>query len=151
MGFKPDAAPAEPDHGDVWRQSDLKRAQARVKRLQERIVQATEEGKWRKVKNLQRLLSRSWSARACAVARVTMSRGSRTAGVDGELWTSDHAKGRALSRLSHRGYSAQPLRRVYIPKKGHTPYLGRSALGLHAREIERSTDKRAEVSRRHSR
>ena len=45
MGFKPDAAPAEPDHGDVWRQSDLKRAQARVKRLQERIVQATEEGK----------------------------------------------------------------------------------------------------------
>ena len=45
MGFKPDAAPAEPDHGDVWRQSDFKRAQARVKRLQERIVQATEEGK----------------------------------------------------------------------------------------------------------
>ena len=45
MGFKPDAAPAEPDHGDVWRKSDLKRAQARVKRLQERIVQATEEGK----------------------------------------------------------------------------------------------------------
>ena len=56
MGFKPDAAPAEPDHGDVWRKSDLKRAQARVKRLQERIVQATEEGKWRKVKNLQRCL-----------------------------------------------------------------------------------------------
>ena len=47
MGFKPDAAPAEPDHGDVWRESDPKRAQARVKRLQERIVQATEEGKWR--------------------------------------------------------------------------------------------------------
>ena len=89
MGFKPDAAPAEPDHGDVWRESDLKRAQGRVKRLQERIVQATEEGKWRKVKNLQRLLSRSWSARVCAVARVTTSRGSRTAGVDGELWTSD--------------------------------------------------------------
>ena len=46
MGFKPDAAPAEPDHGDVWRKSDLKRAQARVKRLQERIVQVTEEGKY---------------------------------------------------------------------------------------------------------
>ena len=46
MGVKPDAALAELDHGDVWRQSDLKRAQTQVKRLQERIVQATEEGKY---------------------------------------------------------------------------------------------------------
>ena len=58
MGFKPDAAPAEPDHGDVWRKSDLKRAQARVKRLQERIVQATEEGKVLRFPNS--LLAGSW-------------------------------------------------------------------------------------------
>jgi len=85
MGVEPDATPTPIEHGDVWRESDHKRAQERVKRLQERIVQATEEKKWRKVKNLQRLLSRSWSAKVCAVERVTTSRGSRTAGVDGEL------------------------------------------------------------------
>lgn len=47
MGVEPNATPAPIDHGDVWRKSDIKRAQVRVKRLQERIVQATEEGKWR--------------------------------------------------------------------------------------------------------
>ena len=43
MGIQPDATPAQLDHGEVWRKSDLKRAQAQVKRLQEHIVQATEE------------------------------------------------------------------------------------------------------------
>jgi hypothetical protein len=41
MGAQPDATPAQLDHGEVWRKSDLKRAQEQVKRLQERIVQAT--------------------------------------------------------------------------------------------------------------
>ena len=128
IGVQPDATPTinGVDHGEVWRQADRERAQRRVKRLQERIVQATEGKKWRRVKNLQRLLSRSWSARVCAVERVTTSRGSRTAGVDGELWQSDREKGRALKRLSHRGYKARPLRRVYIPKKSG----GKRMLGI---------------------
>ena len=32
MGVEPDATPAPIEHGDVWRESDHKRAQERVKR-----------------------------------------------------------------------------------------------------------------------
>jgi hypothetical protein len=42
-----------------------------VRRLQARIVKATQEGRWNKVKALQRLLTCSFSGKALAVKRVT--------------------------------------------------------------------------------
>lgn len=97
-----------------------------IKRLQFRIVQATREGRWNKVKSLQRLLTRSFSAKALAVKRVTTNKGSCTTGVDGQLWQTGTSKIRAIQSLKNRGYRPQPLRRVYIPKSDG----GRRPLGI---------------------
>ncbi len=88
-----------------------------VRRLQARIVQATQQGRWGKVKALQHLLTHSFSGKALAVKRVTENQGKRTPGVDGETWNTPQKKGEAISTLKQRGYHPRPLRRIYIPKK----------------------------------
>jgi len=75
------------------------------------------EGKWRRVKVLQYLVTRSFYAKLLAVKRVTSNRGRKTPGVDGDLWQGARAKWRAVLRLRRRGDRPQPLRRIYIPKK----------------------------------
>ena len=87
-----------------------------VRRLQARIVKATKEGKWRKVKSLQYLLTHSFSGKALAVRRVTENDGKKTAGVDKVVWDTSELKMEAVHSLKHRGYKPLPLRRLYIPK-----------------------------------
>src|SRR2546422_7404545 len=99
-----------------WHQINWRRAERTVRRLQIRIAQATQAGKWGRVKALQRLLTRSLSGKALAVRRVTENTGKRTPGVDGETWKTPEQKMTAIDRLHQRGYHPQPLRRVYIPK-----------------------------------
>ncbi len=99
-----------------WHQINWRRAERTVRRLQIRIAQATQAGKWNKVKALQRLLTHSFSGKALAVRRVTENTGKRTPGVDGETWKTPEQKMVALSTLRQRGYRPHPLRRVYIPK-----------------------------------
>ena len=70
------------------------------------------------MKALQRFLVNSYSAKALAVKRVSENDGKRTPGVDGEIWTTPEAKWHAIQRLDSRGLRPQPLRRVYIPKRG---------------------------------
>lgn len=107
------AAPHEPLD---WSQINWSQAQRIVRRLQARIVQATQEGRWNKVKALQHLLTHSLSGKAVAVRRVTENTGHRTPGVDRETWDTPEAKATAITRLRQRGYRPQPVRRVYIPK-----------------------------------
>jgi RNA-directed DNA polymerase len=99
-----------------WRQINWSKVHRNVRRLQARIVQATQAGRWNKVKALQRLLTHSFSGKTLAVRRVTENRGHRTAGGDGETWETPEQKTRAILRLRQRGYRPQPARRVYIPK-----------------------------------
>jgi RNA-directed DNA polymerase len=99
-----------------WHAINWQQVHQIVRRLQARIVKATKEGRWGKVKALQRLLTRSFSGKAIAVKRVTENQGKRTAGVDRELWRTPERKWKAIHELRHRGYRPQPLRRVYIPK-----------------------------------
>ena len=87
-----------------------------VRRLQMRIVKATQGGRWNKVKVLQRLLTSSFSGKALAVKRVTENQGKRTSGVDRQLWSTPESKSQAVQNLNRRGYKPLPLRRVYIPK-----------------------------------
>src|SRR5258705_3971382 len=87
-----------------------------VRRLQVRIVQATKESRWGKVRALQRLLTHSYSGKVLAVRRVTENNGKKTPGVDQEIWDTPEKKTQAVHALKRRGYQSQPLRRVYIPK-----------------------------------
>jgi RNA-directed DNA polymerase len=100
-----------------WHAIDWVRVNQNVRRLQARIVKATQAGRWGKVKALQHLLTHSFSGKALAVRRVTENRGKHTSGVDRERWDTPQKKAQAIYTLQRRGYQAQPLRRVYIPKK----------------------------------
>lgn len=111
------SAGAPVDDAHKWAGIDWDHARREVRRLQMRIAKAVKEGKWRRVKCLQYLLTRSFYAKLLAVKRVTSNRGRKTPGVDGVLWRGARAKWRAVLRLRRRGYRPQPLRRIYIPKK----------------------------------
>ena len=87
-----------------------------VRRLQARIVKATQEGRWRTVKAWQWLLTHSWSGRVIAVKQVTENPGKKTPGVDRKTWSTPEAKLQAVLSLRRRGYQPLPLRRVFIPK-----------------------------------
>jgi len=100
----------------MWDQLDWPQIDAEVKRLQMRIAKAVREGRWGKVSALQHLLTRSRSGKLLAVKRVTESKGKRTPGVDGKVWTTPAARWEGMLSLRHHGYRPMPLRRVYIPK-----------------------------------
>lgn len=105
----------------MWRLTHMpvenwQKANQNVRRLQARIVKATQEGRWGKVKALQRLLTHSFSGKVLAVRRVTENQGKNTPGVDGEIWDTPMKKATAVHNLKQRGYKPLPLKRVYIPK-----------------------------------
>ena len=95
-------------------------AKRHVRRLQERIFRATRNKEWGKVKNLQKLLVRSHSARLLSVKRVTQeNNGKYTPGIDGQIYATSEERAE-LAKEVHQtnifNYKSKPLRRVYIPK-----------------------------------
>jgi len=101
VGIATGAASRDPQ---AWHAINWRKAHREVRRLQARIVKATQEERWGKVQALQRLLSRSYSAKVLAVKRVTENEGKRTPGVDGVLWDTPKKKADAVQALRQRGY-----------------------------------------------
>ena len=99
-----------------WHSINWNAVNENVRRLQARIVKATQAGRWNKVKALQRLLTHSFGGKVSAVRRVTENTGKRTSGVDNVLWDTPDKKIQAVAELRQRGYQPLPLRRIYIPK-----------------------------------
>jgi len=110
-----------------WRSIKWKQANRNVRHLQRRIVQAQQQGKKRKVRALQFILTRSYSARCLAVRRVVENPGRRTPGVDGQTLDTPEKKARAVEKLNAEDYQPQPLKRVHIAKKNGK---GRRPLGI---------------------
>jgi RNA-directed DNA polymerase len=101
----------------AWQFIDWQKVRGKVRSLQRRIVKAIKEGRHNRARALQWLLTHSWSAKLLAVKRVTENSGKRTAGVDGVIWRTPEQKLEAARSLTRKRYRAQPLRRIYIPKR----------------------------------
>ena len=100
-----------------WEAQDWEAVESSVRRLQMRIAKAVQAGCHNKVKTLQWLLTHSYHAKLLATKRVTENRGAKTAGVDGKICRTSRQKLQLARSLRRQGYQAQPLRRIYIPKK----------------------------------
>ena len=83
--------------GVTWHGINWADAQRQVRRLQTRIVKATQGGRHNKVKALRWLLIHSFSGKALAVKRVTENEGKNTPGVDKVTWNTPGAKTNAIA------------------------------------------------------
>jgi RNA-directed DNA polymerase len=101
-----------------WPSIDWAAANHTVLRLQQRIFRASQQGHWRQVRNLQKLLLRSDANLVLSVRQVTqVNDGRATPGVDGRIATTAKERWRLLNDLRQtRLHRPQPVRRVYIPK-----------------------------------
>nr|YP_010338055.1 putative reverse transcriptase/maturase [Erythrolobus coxiae]UNJ17640.1 putative reverse transcriptase/maturase [Erythrolobus coxiae] len=99
---------------DQWNGVNWNKVEKTIALLQHRITKATKDGNYRKVRNLQRLLLTSMSARLKAVRLVTREQlGEKTPGIDGIIWTTPEHKLQATLDLKNRSKTL-PLRRVCI-------------------------------------
>ncbi len=101
-----------------WEDIPWAKVEVKVFRLQKQIYSASRCGDVKRVRQLQKLLRMSWSAKALAVRRVTQdNQGKNTAGVDGVKSLAPSQRFELISNLKING-KANPLRRVWIAKPG---------------------------------
>ncbi|MBU3189084.1 group II intron reverse transcriptase/maturase [Clostridium bowmanii] len=99
-----------------WNTFDWKEAENVVNRLQTRITKATIEGNLNLVKKLQYMLVNNFYGKAIAIRKITGNVGSRTSGIDNELWDSPEKKMKNIYKLNVGNYKPKELKRVYIEK-----------------------------------
>jgi RNA-directed DNA polymerase len=102
----------------AWQDIPWKKIHRHVFRLQKRIYRATQHGRVRIARKLQKLLVKSWYARLLAVRRISQdNRGKQTAGIDGVQSLTPAERWRWVQTL-RLDSKATPLRRPWIPKRG---------------------------------
>lgn len=101
-----------------WSSLNWRKLERSAYKLQKRIYRASERGDVKLVRRLQRLLTKSWAAKAISVRRVSQdNRGKKTAGVDGVKSLTPEQRLSLVNEL-HLGTKASSTRRVWIPKPG---------------------------------
>lgn len=102
----------------AWAEMDWKLARRRVKNLRQRIYRATENGQWKKVRSLTKLMLGSHSNLLLSVRHVTQeSPGRKTAGIDGQTALTPAQRVQLVKEMAdHKLGRAQPTKRIYIPK-----------------------------------
>ncbi len=101
-----------------WHSINWRKLERQVYKLQTRIYRASQRGDVKALRRLQKMLMKSWSARALAVRRVTQdNQGKKTAGVDGLKSLTPKQRFDLINKL-RLGTKVSPTRRVWIPKPG---------------------------------
>jgi RNA-directed DNA polymerase len=109
-----------------WDALDWRVHEDNVRRLRQRIFKAVEEGDLAKVRNLQKLMLRSWSNTLTSVRQATQrNAGRKTAGIDGEVALTSCARMELAVQVHRtaRSWRPRPVKRVYIPKAGNRAKL----------------------------
>src|SRR5436305_5940604 len=109
------------DAPPTWDTVAWRRHEENVRRLRGRIFKATKDGDWPKVRNLQKLMLRSWSNTLLSVRQVTQrNAGRKTAGIDGQVALTSPARAEVAVQVHATQGTWRPsaVRRVYIPKAG---------------------------------
>ncbi len=101
-----------------WNNVNWRKANRIVRNLRQRIFRATQEGNFRKVRSLQRLMMRSYSNILIATRRVTQTNsGKNTPGVDKLVVKAPETRGILVDALAkHIPWKPLPTKRVNIPK-----------------------------------
>src|SRR6266508_2957562 len=103
-----------------WDAIDWRTHEDNVRRLRGRIFKASKAGDLAMVRNLQKMMLRSWSNTLISVRQVTQRNAGRsTAGVDGQVALTSRAR-MDLAVLVHRtarSFQPLPVRRVYIVRR----------------------------------
>src|SRR6266536_1615887 len=121
----------------AWARMDWGQAYRQVTNLRQRIFRATQRQEWQQVRDLQKLLLRSYANHVLSVRQVTqVNAGRRTPGVDGQVVETAAQRMRLVQRLQAPApHRARPVRRVYIPKaNGQRRPLGIPTITERARQ-----------------
>lgn len=103
-----------------WHAIDWQIINKRVNNLRKRIYRASANGNEKLFSNLQKLMLKSNANKLLAIRRVTqINRGKNTPGIDKVVINTDRDREKLVQELTKiTPSSVQPIKRVYIPKKG---------------------------------
>ncbi|WP_229497791.1 reverse transcriptase N-terminal domain-containing protein [Nostoc mirabile] len=98
-----------------WNQINWKKVNKAVRNLRQRIFRARKLGDFRKLRNLQKLIQKSYANLLLSVRRITQTnQGKATAGIDKEIVNTPEQ--RVILVKTWNGGNLKPTRRVEIPK-----------------------------------
>jgi len=98
-----------------WNRVNWKKVNKLVRNLRQRIFRARKLGDFRKLRNLQKLMLRSYANLLLSVRRITQTNlGKATAGIDKEVINTPEARVTLINNWE--GGNLKPTRRVEIPK-----------------------------------
>lgn len=103
-----------------WNAIPWRHHEGNVRRLRQRIFKATRAQDYKTVRNLQRMMLRSWSNTLVSVRQVTQRNAGRsTAGVDGKVALTSPTRMRLAEELHRHAqpWTPRPVKRVYIVRR----------------------------------
>jgi RNA-directed DNA polymerase len=103
--------------GDLtdWSQINWGKVKKIVKNLRQRIFRARKLGQWKQLRQLQKLMLRSYANRLLSVRQITqINQGKQTSGIDQEVINTPEQRVKLVKEWKMP--TASPTRRVHIPK-----------------------------------